>query len=336
MPFLALHSELLAIGLISRANSVETASFESFDCQPVAKNGNTLQNAHAFPGKDPAVECDYPGAGSCFYDPNGALVTQSASPNCPDSLVQDQILSPTTTESTTSTTPPSTPSIGVAGGGGGSPVTTESTISTTPPSTSSVAGDGGGSTSAPPSTISPTAESSTPTTTSTATTGVGSFAGGVAGSATSGLSSISASPSATGRGNLEPDTTRSSRLLPSDLNLTFHSKKQVQPAIIGGAVVAVIVVIVLALLLLWLRRRRRQLDVSRQFPVEESPTPHAKSVDRVPSTVTPRSEVGVGSISADLDATSETLTQRIRRMEAQMETLLTLSVPDTALPVYEA
>ncbi|KAJ7442754.1 hypothetical protein B0H11DRAFT_2204408 [Mycena galericulata] len=330
MPILTLHPELLAIGLASRAISVDAASFESFGCQPVAQNGNALQNAHAFPGKDPAVECDYPGAGSCFYDPSGALVTQSASPNCPDSLVQAQLVSQTTTESTTSTAPPSPSSSEVTQAGGG----------------------GSTATPGPPSTSSPPAESSTPTTTSTAATGVGSAAGGVSGSATTSiLSNTPASPSATGRGALETGT---------------PSENQPHPAVVGGAVAAAIVVIIvfLALLLLWLRRRRRrrrrrQLDnVSGQVLVQESATPHADAVpaaprsepfessakgshsypDSIGTTAGMESEVGVGStISAgdlDSDAASETLTQRIRRMEAQMEALLARGVADTAPPEY--
>jgi hypothetical protein len=146
-------------------------------------------------------------------------------------------------------------------------------------------------------------------------------------------------------------------LFHGNLNLTssfFHSTKHTQSAVIGGAVAAavVVIVVVLALLLLRVRRRRRQWDVSGQFLVEESPAPQAKAVeDRVPAAAAPQSDPSItkgghsysdsvgttaamSEISADTDATSETLAQRIRRMEAQMETLLTLGVPNTAPPVY--
>ncbi|KAJ7290076.1 hypothetical protein C8J57DRAFT_336544 [Mycena rebaudengoi] len=60
----------LIFGASFARRAAAASKFETFNCQPAAKNGIALQNAHGFPGKDRAVECDYPSAGSCFYDPD--------------------------------------------------------------------------------------------------------------------------------------------------------------------------------------------------------------------------------------------------------------------------
>ncbi|KAJ7239432.1 hypothetical protein C8J57DRAFT_1727319 [Mycena rebaudengoi] len=77
----------ITFGVISMRKNV-SESVDNFRCQPAAKNGVALQNAHVFPDHDPAFECDYPSAGSCLYAPSGLLKTQSASINCPDDLVR--------------------------------------------------------------------------------------------------------------------------------------------------------------------------------------------------------------------------------------------------------
>jgi hypothetical protein len=68
---------LIGLWLIFRTNMVAAANFESFNCSPEAKDGSSaLQNAHGFPDHNPAVECDYPTAGSCFYTSDVSFMTQ--------------------------------------------------------------------------------------------------------------------------------------------------------------------------------------------------------------------------------------------------------------------
>jgi len=306
---------------------VAAANFESFDCPPEAKDGSSaLQNAHGFPDHNPAVECDYPTAGSCFYTSDGSLVTQSASPRCPDNLVQDQFevaSSIATAKATSATTSPAS--------------LTQSNRPSLPPPT-------------PPSTTFPSTAPSSDAQTSTVGGG-GLVTGGVGGSSTSALA---ASPTVIEGGD----------------KTTITLSKHVQPAVIAGAVVAtaVFVFVVLALILIWLRRRRwrnnRGATTHRYLTLDEPPTPPEKdpvpplpqsessvnalalessanvSSESSPSTSSHPNSIGGGSDGAEVPElarvkeTNEKLKERLRRVEAQVEALLTHGSPDTAPPEY--
>ncbi|KAJ7182337.1 hypothetical protein C8R43DRAFT_966823 [Mycena crocata] len=322
------------------------ASFESFGCAPTARDGIPLQNAHEFPGKDRAVECDYPSAGSCFYAPDGSLITQSASPNCPDSLADEQVSSETsakTTEATEAT------EIAATSGSTNTPLpSSSSTGAPSPPQ-------------APLSTPSaPTTENESliASTSSAAKTVAGTTPTPPA-TFVSSSSSTSAAPIATGVVNN---------------NINTSNKQSHTGAIAGGVTAAVVIVGILALILIRLRRRRRfretrilqwrattnqilgdrtALPAAGAMPQSNSFSPQLKS--STPQSVptgksTPDSEPA-GSSAADATTGSETqnltgegripggegtteLAQRIRRMEAQVEALLTFGIPDTAPPGY--
>ncbi|KAJ7480824.1 hypothetical protein FB451DRAFT_1394885 [Mycena latifolia] len=125
-------------------------------------------------------------------------------------------------------------------------------------------------------------------------------------------------------------------------------------AAIAGSVVAVCIVVGVLLLILWRRRRVAQLMLPRQFPRDEirtamRPTRGAdteKNTDREPLGGTshqadfmragPENEVPSNAeVEADNNHNREEgLTERMRRLEAQMESLLTLGVPEGAPPSY--
>jgi len=350
--------QLFGLWMIFRANFAVAALFENFDCPPEAKDGRSaLQNSHGFPDHDPAVECDYPTTGSCFYGADGSLVTQSASPHCPDNLVVEGQVnvaseSPTATDRATvtiTTTPASSPTTTPPSPPPPPPPQSHTTVLSTPTQ--------------PPSTTSQSTASSTTVDDSggLVTGGAGgssvsssgdSVTGGVAGSPTSTLSSKSPSPSASERGDI----------------ITIAPSKHVQPAAIAGAVVAtaVVVFVVLAFVLIWLRRRRwrnnRSGTAHRYLTLDETPTPREKAAYHVspvsqsePSFANTSShpdpggssdgeavsELAPGNISGKeanevLTEANEMLTQRLRRVEAQVKALLTLGIPETAPPEYAA
>ncbi|KAJ7733046.1 hypothetical protein DFH07DRAFT_1065476 [Mycena maculata] len=268
-----------------------TASFDTFDCQPEANDGSALQNAHGFPGKNPATECDYPTAGSCFYAPDGSLVTQSASPNCPDNLVQEQdpvTSSSTTTDRTTTPVPPTT--------------TVQSTIvlpTLTPP----------------PSTTGSTSSKTTSSLEATASSSGAVVSDNAGGGLTAALGSTSSLPSSSVQGAINADI----------------SSTHVQSGVIAGAVVAAIVIIVLCLILFWLRLRRQRWNDRRalapEYLEEETYIPQTKwerfadTTLHYPSIGSGSDGEGVSEPTISSQAADQILTERLRRVEAQVDEL---------------
>ncbi|KAJ7652946.1 hypothetical protein B0H17DRAFT_1147237 [Mycena rosella] len=354
--------QLFGLFLILRVNFAAAALFENFNCPPQAKDGSSaLQNSHSFPTTNghPAVECDYPTGGSCFYAADGSLITTSASPKCPDSLVQVQIAitlapnlestsSKTTADSTTSTTTAESTTtiqgnIVSSTTGGESPSTAstseaqststdiEGSIFSSPPSSAgSVTGGAGGSPTSAPSSTSTSAPSSTSTSALTSTPAL-----------TSAIASQGLPTSSTAARNLKTD-------------LVAHSNHS-QPAAVAAAVItAVLVVVVLALILIWLRRRRRRNARSARCLPDDIYIPREKEADLEPavsysetstdisSRLDPSGGSSAGGGASDAsgstssEAANEVLKERLRRVEAHVEALLTLGVPDTAPPEYAA
>ncbi|KAJ7480832.1 hypothetical protein FB451DRAFT_1171420 [Mycena latifolia] len=135
---------------------------------------------------------------------------------------------------------------------------------------------------------------------------------------------------------------------------TTSSRQRARTAAIAGSVVAVCIVVGVLLLILWRRRRVAQLMLPRQFPRDEirtamRPTRGAdaeKNTDREPLGGTshqadfmragPENEVPSNAELEDGNNRNreEALTERMRRVEAQLESLLTLGVPEGAPPSY--
>ncbi|KAJ6472936.1 hypothetical protein C8R47DRAFT_1324579 [Mycena vitilis] len=295
------------------------------------------------------IKCIYAGVDShaeCSYFPNGTFSGASLpNPNkrisesmvCPGTLVEatDAPISSLGASSQSSIVPDSslTSSSDSPATSAGSPTATRPA----PPSPS------GSSTLAAPS---PAAPSSSSSTSRTASSSRSAAAAGSTGSqtSTSSLSSLSdaASPSSTVTTNPELKANR----------------KKPRPAVIAGSVVSGVVFLVgLALILLWMKRCRRNrapqshlepyiseegqiskdrvarrnvpnkegiLAVAGSISLPDGIRPAIETVDRIPSDT--RLEPGTPQ--------NETMTQRMHRVEAQLEALLTTGLHDSAPPSY--
>ncbi|KAJ7785228.1 hypothetical protein DFH07DRAFT_763827 [Mycena maculata] len=123
---------------------------------------------------------------------------------------------------------------------------------------------------------------------------------------------------------------------------------RVSIAAIAGGVVAASILASISVVLFWLRRRRRRMEaitLPRQYIDEERPMARDKahppaiqdlgnepSSDGAPQDPTRVSTDGVGMESENDRRGGETMSQRMRRVEAQVAALLTLGIPEGAPP----
>ncbi|KAJ6580107.1 hypothetical protein DFH09DRAFT_1146488 [Mycena vulgaris] len=141
-------------------------------------------------------------------------------------------------------------------------------------------------------------------------------------------SSTSSSTTATTTTTSRPSSSR-----PAASQELNTSRKRVPPGAIAGAIVGAGALVGVSVLLLWLRRHRQRSDprmLSRQYIVDEINLSQEKGHRLDPI----RDGVSAADALENGDPTNETLTQRMRTVEAQLAVLLTHGVPEGSPPGY--
>ncbi|KAJ7653015.1 hypothetical protein B0H17DRAFT_1147203 [Mycena rosella] len=196
---------------------------------------------------------------------------------------------------------------------------------------------------APTSSIDSSVSPSSPTDTSTPP-GTSSTPATSGGSGTSGTATSTDPISATGTSSAAVPPSASSPLTQN----TTTTRRRVPAATIAGVVVSVSLLILVFLLLLWLRRRRRRIDDTlQQYTVQEVQTTVDQTSEKAGQTFvgeSSQSALSGGSENTlpptvaleDVGLTNETLTERIRCVEAQLDTILAVGMHAGAPPGYTA
>ncbi|KAJ6528781.1 hypothetical protein DFH09DRAFT_1371179 [Mycena vulgaris] len=339
----------------------------ALQCPPVDKDGTALTRTEAS-AEGPPVQCIYPGAGVCSYFAAGPVFVASSSATCPDTLVDPSSTS-TSTISTTSTstsvqpTSASTTTSTEESAPPSRPTTTTTPVAPSPPTSSH--------TDEPTPTFSTTATSTSQSGTTTprsthisTTTSSGISSSGTSSTANTIGASISVlSPTASTTVNQNTLTTPRKRVSPA----------AIAGGAVGFGVVVAVLFLLLWLRRRRQRNDPRMVprpytvdetalairvdgtDTKTTSQSEKEPRPVTLTGDSEqessgnalpmedagdstqPGAMAHRGAEGMVRSETPLEdggSPNETVTQRLRRVEAQLATLLRTGVPDSAPPSY--